>query len=176
MFSDQSVAIRAITYSDPEPCHWEARASTLPKGVGLLSQSSMVRLWDIGLALGEFAMLKQRTVVAIVEDDSSMLTAMKHLLNAHGLMTLGFASAEEFLASGSEPSVDCLLLDIGLRGMSGVELSRRLKLAGRALPTIFMTALEDEYMHQQALREGVACLHKPFPAAELIDAIEKAVP
>ena len=121
-------------------------------------------------------MLKRRRVIAIVEDDPGMLVATEHLLNAHGLGTLVFASAEEFLASGSKSQADCLLLDIGLRGMSGVELSRTLKMAGQALPTIFMTALEDEGMHQQALQEGVACLHKPFPAAELFDAIDKAVP
>jgi FixJ family two-component response regulator len=134
----------------------------------------MLRL--IGSAQGEVVMLKRPKIVAIVEDDPGMLVATEHLLNAHGLVTLRYASAEEFLVSGSESQVDCLLLDISLRGMSGVELSRTLKIAGQALPTIFITALEDEKVHQKALQEGVACLHKPFPAAELIDAIEKAVP
>ena len=94
----------------------------------------MLRLWDIGSAQGGIVMLKRPKVVAIVEDDPGMLVATEHLLNAHGLVTLGFASAEEFLASGSENQVDCLLLDIGLRGMSGVELSRRLKI-GRPVPS-----------------------------------------
>ena len=136
----------------------------------------MLWLGDLDRPQGGIVMLKRPKVVAIVEDDPGMLVATEHLLNAHGLVTLVFASAEEFLASGSESQVDCLLLDISLRGMSGVELSRRFKTAGRSLPTIFMTALEDENMHRQALREGVACLHKPFLAAELIDAIEKATP
>ena len=148
----------------------------LPIGVGLPDGSLCYGSEALDRRQDWIVMLKRPKVVAIVEDDPGMRVATEHLLNAHGLVTLGFASGEEFLASSSENQVDCLLLDIVLRGMSGVELSRRLKVAGQLLPTIFMTALENEDIRQQALQEGVACLHKPFQAAELIDAIEKAVP
>lgn len=121
-------------------------------------------------------MQKRRTIVAVVDDDPSMLKAAAELLNASGFIPSLFASAEEFLASGLEKKADCLLLDIHLDGLSGIELRQRLKSSDTTLPVIFMTALDDEVIRQQALQAGcVACLRKPFPARQLIDAIAKAV-
>ena len=122
-------------------------------------------------------MLKRRKIVAVIDDDPSMLRAAENLLDAHGFATKVFASAEEFLARGVATQVDCLLLDIHLGGMSGIELRRQLKVSGSGLPVIFMTALDDEAMRSQALKEGcVALLRKPFQARQLIDAIGKAAP
>jgi len=122
-------------------------------------------------------MLKRRKIVAVIDDDPSMLRAAENLLDAHGFATKVFASAEEFLARGVATQVDCLLLDIHLGGMSGIELRRQLKVSGSGLPVIFMTALDDEAMCSQALKEGcVALLRKPFQARQLIDAIGKAAP
>jgi FixJ family two-component response regulator len=122
-------------------------------------------------------MLKRRTVVAVVDDDPSMLRAAGDLLAARGYAAKVFASAEEFLDSGAAIQVDCLLLDINLGGMSGIELRSRLTATGSRLPVIFMTALDDEALPGQAITAGcVACLRKPFPARQLFDAIEKAVP
>jgi FixJ family two-component response regulator len=122
-------------------------------------------------------MQKRRTIVAVVDDDPSMLKAAGDLLDAHGLTASVFVSAEEFLASGAAAQVDCVLLDIHLGGLSGIELRQQLKSSRPALPVIFMTALDDEGMRWQALQSGcVTCLRKPFPARQLIDAIEKAVP
>jgi FixJ family two-component response regulator len=120
-------------------------------------------------------MQERRKVVAIVDDDPSMLRATKDLLNAHGYLTAVFPSAEEFLASKLAPEADYLLLDIHLTGMSGIELQRQLKASHSAVPVIFMTALDDETIRQQAVETGcVACLRKPFPARYLFDAIERA--
>jgi FixJ family two-component response regulator len=122
-------------------------------------------------------MVRRQKIVAIVEDDPSMLRAAGDLLDAHGFATVAFSSAEEFLTSCAGRGVDCLLLDIGLSGMSGIELRRRLKVSGSALPIIFMTALDDDAIEQQALKAGcVAFLRKPFSKGALIEAIEKAVP
>jgi len=122
-------------------------------------------------------MLKSRTIVAVVDDDRSMLNAAESLLHAQGFATMVFASAEEFLDRGAVTQVDCLLLDIRLGGMSGIELRRRLKGSGSMLPVIFMTALDEEAMREQALKAGcVALLRKPFEARQLIKAIKKAVP
>jgi FixJ family two-component response regulator len=122
-------------------------------------------------------MQKRRTIVAVVDDDPSMLKAAGDLLDAHGLTACVFVSAEEFLASGAAAQVNCVLLDIHLGGLSGIELRQQLKLSRPALPIIFMTALDDERIRRQALQSGcVTCLRKPFPARQLIDAIEKAVP
>ena len=78
---------------------------------------------------------------------------------------------------GAATQVDCLLLDIHLGGLSGIELRRRLKDSGSTLPVIFMTGLDAEAMIEQALKAGcVAFLRKPFQARQLIEAIKKAVP
>src|SRR5262249_29709768 len=97
-------------------------------------------------------MLKSRTIVAVVDDDPSMLNAAESLLHAQGFPALGFASSEEFLDRGAVTQVDCLLLEIHPGGMSGIELRGGLKGSGSMLPVIFMTALDDEAMREQALR------------------------
>jgi len=81
--------------------------------------------------------------MAIVDDDPSMLRATKDLLDAHGFRTAVFPSAEEFLASNLVREADCLLLDIHLTGMSGIDLQRHLKASHFSVPVIFMTALDD---------------------------------
>lgn len=122
-------------------------------------------------------MQKRHTTVAVVDDDPSMLKAAADLLDAQGISASLFTSAEEFLASGFVEQVDCLLLDIHLGGLSGIELRQQLKTSRPDLPVIFMTALDDETIRQQALQVGcVACLRKPFPARQLVGAIERAVP
>jgi FixJ family two-component response regulator len=127
--------------------------------------------------LAETQMHQRRRIVAIVDDDPSMLRAAEDLLDAHGFETKAFASAEEFLDRGAAIQVDCLLLDIHLGGMSGIELLRQLKDSGSTLPVIVMTALDDDAVCAEALKAGcVACLHKPFPAHRLIDAIESTAP
>jgi FixJ family two-component response regulator len=119
-------------------------------------------------------MPKRRKIVAIVDDDPSTLRATEELLAAHGFVTKIFASAEEFLDRGAANQVDYLLLDIDLGGISGIELHRQLKASGSMLPVIFMTGLEDEACEQALKTGGVACLRKPFPACQLVEAIEKA--
>ena len=119
----------------------------------------------------------RRKIVAVIDDDSSMLDATRKLLEASGFVIEGFASAEEFLDRMPASQVDCLLLDIQLGGMSGIELQRRLHFSGAALPVIFMTALDDEETRLQA--HGPAALPfcaNPIRLRELVDAIEKAVP
>ena len=118
----------------------------------------------------------RQKIVAIVEDDPNMLRAATDLLDAHGFATVAFPSAEDFLARGIAKGVDCLLLDVDLGGMSGIDLRRRLRASGCALPIIFMTAIDDEAIERQARASGCAAyLRKPFPPGALIDAIRKAV-
>jgi FixJ family two-component response regulator len=116
-------------------------------------------------------------MIAVVDDDASMLTSIERLLGAYGFATKVFASAEEFLDLESMADVDCLLLDINLSGMSGIELARRLTASGCKLPVIFMTAFNDEDTRATAQQAGcIAYLHKPFVANLLIGAIEMAAP
>jgi len=122
-------------------------------------------------------MLKRQKVVAVVDDDPSILRATRDLLGAHGLATEVFASAEEFLDREAATHVDCVLLDIHLGGMSGIELRRQLTASNCTLPVIFMTALDDELTHREARAAGcIAVLRKPYSARQLMDAIEKASP
>jgi FixJ family two-component response regulator len=116
-----------------------------------------------------------RKVVAVVEDDPAMLRAIERLLRVHGFDAVGFASAEAFLDRAAGAAAVCLVIDIHLGGMSGIELRRRLAASGSRLPTVFITAVDDEATHKEALRAGcTACLRKPFPATALISAINRA--
>jgi len=120
--------------------------------------------------------MPKRLKVGVVDDDLGMLAGIENLLDAHGFATKVFASAEAFLDYFWDATdIDCLLLDLHLGGMSGIELRRQLKASGSTLPVIFMSAFDDEAMRRQALEEGcVAYLHKPFLSQLLIDAIEKS--
>ena len=82
----------------------------------------------------------QLRTVAVVEDDPSMRRSVERLLNAHGFATEGYASAEAFLGRTSGSQAVCVILDIHLDGMTGIELRRQLTVSGSALPVIFMTA------------------------------------
>ena len=120
--------------------------------------------------------LVDKKVVAVVEDDPSMLKGVRRLLNAHGFATEAYASAEAFLERAAASEAGCLVLDINLGGISGIELQRRLAAAGSRLPVIFMTAVDSEGVQREAIEAGcIAYLRKPFPARQLIDAIGKAV-
>ncbi len=110
--------------------------------------------------------------IAVIEDDPSMLQGLKRLLSAHGFRVRTFASAESFLDGIANYEVDCLLLDIHLGGISGIDLQRRLTSSGTDLPVIFMTAIDSQATRQEAFDAGcIAYLKKPFLAKLLIDAI-----
>src|SRR3982075_2065999 len=93
-------------------------------------------------------------VVAIVDDDDLMRSALQGLLKAVGLPARAFASAEEFLESGEQHQVACLIADIRMSGMSGLELQAKLNADHIRIPTIFITAHGDARMRMQALRAG----------------------
>jgi len=116
---------------------------------------------------------RMRTI-AIIDDNPSMLKGLDRLLSAHGFRVQTFTSAELFLESFADCEADCLLLDIHLGGISGIDLQRRLTSSGTDLPVIFMTAIDNEATRQEAFDAGcVAYLRKPFLANLLIDAINK---
>jgi FixJ family two-component response regulator len=120
-------------------------------------------------------MSARRKLVVVIDDDRTMLKGLERLLNASGFDTEVFCSAEAFLARAEPREAACLVLDIHLGGMSGIELRRRLAASGSAVPVVFMTAFDDETTHEEAVEAGcIACLHKPFPARLLIGAIETA--
>jgi FixJ family two-component response regulator len=115
-------------------------------------------------------------LVAIVDDDDSMRTAVQDLLDAVGLAAQGFASAEDFLRSGSQHGTACLIADIRMPGMSGLELQAQLNAERCRIPIIFITAHGDEKMRMQARRQGaVEFLSKPFDNEVLIDSVRAAL-
>jgi len=121
-------------------------------------------------------MSMQRKLVVVVDDDRSMLRGVERLLNAYGFETAVFSSAEALLYSSATVEATCLVLDIHLGGMSGIELRRRLAADGSTVPVIFMTAFDDEITHREAVEAGcIAYLQKPFQAQSLIGAIKNAV-
>ena len=115
-------------------------------------------------------------LVAIVDDDDSMRIAVQDLLDAVGLAAQGFASAEDFLRSGRQHGTACLIADIRMPGMSGLELQAQLNAERCRIPIIFITAHGDEKMRLQARRQGaVEFLSKPFDNEVLIDSVRAAL-
>jgi FixJ family two-component response regulator len=116
------------------------------------------------------------TVVIVVDDDAGFLKGVARLLAHNGIQSRTFASAEALIENGSAQTAACLLLDINLGGISGIELQRRLAASGSKCPVIFMTANDDEATRNDAVDAGcIAYLCKPFAAHDLLDAIRKAV-
>ena len=115
-------------------------------------------------------------LVVVVDDDDSMRSAVQDLLEAVGLPATGFASAEEFLRSGKQHEAACLIADIRMPGMSGLELQAQLNAERCRIPIIFITAHGDEKMRLQARREGaVEFLSKPFDNEVLLDGVRAAL-
>jgi FixJ family two-component response regulator len=115
-------------------------------------------------------------IVAIIDDDPGVRKAMAALLSAFGYVTYTYNSAETFLAIAATSRAKCLVVDIELGDISGVELARQLGDAGLRFSIIFMTALDDDVIFRQAEQLGcVAYLRKPFGADLLIEAIVKAM-
>ena len=115
-------------------------------------------------------------VVAIVDDDDLMRSALQGLLKAVGLPARAFASAEEFLQSGEQHAVACLIADIRMSGMSGLELQAKLNADNIRIPTIFITAHGDARMRMQALRAGaVEFMEKPFDDEVLLESVRVAL-
>jgi FixJ family two-component response regulator len=115
-------------------------------------------------------------LVAIVDDDDSVRGTLKELLRAAGFSSRTFESAEDFLRSGDQQEAACLITDIRMPGMSGLELQARLNAEKCRIPTIFITAHGDEEMRFQALRAGaVEFLPKPFDDEVLVESVRAAL-
>jgi FixJ family two-component response regulator len=122
------------------------------------------------------AIQENTKLVAIVDDDDLMRSALQGLLKAVGLPALAFGSAEEFLKSGQQHETACLIADIRMPGMSGLELQAQLNADRCRIPTIFITAHGDAKMRMQALRAGaVEFMAKPFDDEVLLESVRAAL-
>ena len=115
-------------------------------------------------------------MISIVDDDESIRDSTKALLRSAGHQVATFESAELFLYSGAVSQTECMILDVRMPGIDGLELQRRLKASNVAVPIIFVTAHDDATSRRSAMEAGaVDFLSKPFQANALISTVQKAL-
>lgn len=115
-------------------------------------------------------------MIAIVDDDESVRTATRSLVRSLGFTAHTFASAEDFLQSQYANECSCVITDVQMPGLSGVDLQSRLVAEGRDTPVIFMTAFADEAVEARAMKAGAVCfLSKPFEGRTLVKCLEDAL-
>lgn len=118
----------------------------------------------------------QRPLVAVVDDDQSVRESLPDLLGEFGFRSKVYSSAADFLASDALVQANCLLLDIAMPGMSGFVLQQELKVRGRNIPVVFITAQKDEAVYKRALEGGaVGFLIKPFSDTALLKVLNAAL-
>ncbi|CAH1678532.1 Response regulator receiver domain-containing protein [Hyphomicrobiales bacterium] len=120
--------------------------------------------------------MRQSAMVSIIDDDESVRTATASLVRSLGLATSLFASAEDFLNSSQLSHSDCVITDVQMPGMSGMELQGRLKASGNPVPVIVITAFPEERLRRQAMSAGaVGFLSKPFDGSEMVACLDRAL-
>jgi FixJ family two-component response regulator len=116
------------------------------------------------------------SLISIVDDDDALRCALENLMRSAGLRAQGFSSAEAFLRSEQLHETGCLILDVRMPGMSGLELQRQMAVGNSHIPVIFITAYAADNRRDQALEAGAAAfLYKPFQEGELLNAIDAAL-
>jgi len=119
---------------------------------------------------------KTQTLISVVDDDESMREAIRGLMKSLGYAAVAFASAEEFLSSCQIPRTSCLITDVQMPGITGLELHHRLLAAGKIIPTILITAYPDDSARERALGDGVVSyLSKPFDENDLPTCIRSSL-
>lgn len=117
-----------------------------------------------------------RPLLAVVDDDESVRESLPDLLNEFGLAARTFASAGEFLSCDCLDQIECLILDVAMPGISGLELQEELVRRGKAIPVVFITAQRDKAIQERAFRQGaVRVLLKPFSDTALQEAVRAAL-
>ena len=120
--------------------------------------------------------MSERALVSVVDDSESVRESLPDLLLHSGFDVQAFASAEAFLESGIIQQTNCLILDVGLPGMSGPDLQQELTRGGHAVPIVFITAQGDKSLRPRLVARGAAaCLFKPFSDTALIEAVNAAL-
>ena len=118
----------------------------------------------------------ERPFLSVVDDDEMLRESLPDLLREFGFAARAFSSGQEFLSSDFLGHTRCLILDVAMPGMSGLDLQEELNRRGRAIPIIFITGQKDEDIRERALRQGaVKFLYKPFSDDALLDAVNAAL-
>lgn len=122
-------------------------------------------------------MAKGRPLISIVDDDDSVREAATGLMRSLGYAAVAFPSAEDFLQSQQLRRTACLIADINMPGMSGLDLYRQIAVSDRPIPTILITAYPDDTTRERALNDGVICyLSKPFDEDDLLSCLNSVLP
>ena len=120
--------------------------------------------------------MAQPSLISIVDDDDSVRESLTSLIRSVGFRAQTFASAEEFLRSTWLSDTDCLILDVRLPGIGGLDLQRQLSLGNQAIPIVFISAHGDDFARRQGLKAGaVDFLDKPFSEEALLRALDSAL-
>jgi FixJ family two-component response regulator len=118
----------------------------------------------------------ERSLVSVVDDDESVRESLPDLLREFGFAVRAFSSAEEFLSSDAAGETRCLILDIAMPGMSGLDLQQELQRSGWTIPVVFITAQKDKVIQDRVFKQGAATvLLKPFSDAALFEAVMAAM-
>jgi FixJ family two-component response regulator len=121
-------------------------------------------------------MMVERSLISVVDDDESVRESLPDLIREFGFAARAFSSVERFLESGAADETRCLLLDIAMPGMSGLDLQQELRRRRHDIPIVFITAQADDMLRPRLLADGaVDCLLKPFSEAALLDALSRAL-
>ena len=115
-------------------------------------------------------------LIAVVDDDQSIRNATQDLLNAAGFSTFTFENAKAFLGSSVRASVACLVADMRMPGMTGLELHEHLATSGTGIPTVIITSHPAKLLRERARQAGITCvLNKPFTPDELLECVREAL-
>ena len=118
----------------------------------------------------------EQSILSVVDDDEMLRESLPELLREFGFAARAFSSGQEFLSSDYVDQTKCLILDVAMPGMSGLDLQDELKRRGHAIPIIFITGQKDEDIRKRAFRQGaVKFLYKPFSDSALLDAVNAAL-
>jgi FixJ family two-component response regulator len=120
--------------------------------------------------------LSTLSTISVIDDDASVGAAIDNLLSSHGYLVHTFASAEEFLQSAQRDGSSCIISDVQMAAMSGLDLLTHMRSRGHKTPFIFITAFPQDSVRARAQKAGAICvLTKPFAAPELITWVETAL-
>ena len=118
----------------------------------------------------------ERLLLSVVDDDEMLRESLPDLLREFGFSARAFSSGQEFLSSNDVGETRCLILDVAMPGMSGLEVQEELKRRGQAIPVIFITGQKDEEIRKRAFSQGaVKFLYKPFSDSALLEAVNAAL-
>ena len=118
----------------------------------------------------------KRLLLSVIDDDGRLREALPELLREFGFAARAFSSGQEFLSSSYVNETRCLILDVAMPEMSGLDLQQELKRRGQAIPIIFISGQKDEDVRKQAFRQGaVKFLYKPFSDSDLLEAVNAAL-